>query len=158
MELSAKHEAFAQRVASGESAAAAYRATYPKASTPSAQTLGPEMLRNPQVSFRVKELRKAVREIALREFALTTTQILRYCLEVLETPAGQVTPRHKLCQEYTVGKTGVRVKMPGKLEAAEKIIKMMGWNEPEEVTVNPGVSPEAVEEFNRIFGKPRGKD
>ncbi len=156
MHLSAKHETFAQRVASGESAAAAYRATYPKASTPSAQTLGPEMLRNPQISFRVKVLQKAVREMAARDFAFTKTQLLRYCLEVLETPVGQVTPRHKLCQEYTIGKTGVRVKMPGKLEAAEKIIKMMGWNEPEEVTLNPGVPPEAVEELNRIFGKPGG--
>ena len=154
MQLSPKQEAFAQQVASGESAAAAYRAVNPKASRANAQTSGPLLLRRSHIALRVNELRQAVRTLAARKFTLTKVELLKYFQEVMETPAGELTEGHRLCQEVSIGKEGRRIKMPGKLEAAEKIIKVMRWYEPDKVDLNQGISPEVVEEFNRIFGPP----
>ena len=155
MNLSTRHEAFAQQVASGESAAAAYRAVYTKASVSSAQTLGPEMLRNPQISLRVHELRREVRALAAKNFAMTKVTMLNWLKSIIDTPVGEVTVGHALAQEYSTNDTGTRVKMPGKLEAAEKIIRMMGWNEPDQLAVDYGLSPEAQQQLDSIFGKKR---
>ena len=155
MKLSPKQEAFAQQVASGESAAGAYRAVNPKASRAHAQTSGPLLLRRSHIALRVDELRQAVRTLAARQFALTKVELLKYFQEVMETPAGELTEGHRLCQEISMGKAGRTIKMPGKLEAAEKIIRMMGWYEPDKMNLNQGISPGGVEELNRIFGPPR---
>jgi len=159
MNLSTRHEAFAQQVASGESAAAAYRAVYTKASVSSAQTLGPEMLRNPQISFRVNELRREVRAVAAKNFAMTKVTMLNWLKSIIDTPVGEVHEAHELAQEVTYCESSMgsskKVKMPGKLEAAEKIIRMMGWNEPDQLAVDYGLSPEAQQQLDSIFGKKR---
>ncbi|CAB4163658.1 hypothetical protein UFOVP813_40 [uncultured Caudovirales phage] len=55
----AKHEAFALLVATNDSAAAAYRELWPKASRARAETAGPELARRSQVKVRIEEHRQA---------------------------------------------------------------------------------------------------
>lgn len=128
-----KHEAFAQLVATGEAAGAAYRQIYPSASAATAETTGPELLRKPQVKARVEELQEAGASKAV--FTLATT--IEYLEEILVTPIGEVDEGHRLCQELsetsTESGTTRKVKMPGKLEAIEKLIKLRGWYKPDKV-------------------------
>ena len=52
-----RHEAFAQKMATGSvSAAKAYRETHPKTTAKAAETHGPRLVRNGQVSGRIAEL------------------------------------------------------------------------------------------------------
>ncbi len=61
-----------------------------------------------------------------------------------------------LCQEATqiTNEKGAttRIKMPSKLEAVEKIVKMMGWNEPDKLDLNK----EKVPPLEQLAGTPAG--
>ena len=71
--LNAKHELFAQRVASGESATAAYRAAY-GATGATADVNGSKLLRTAKVSLRVAELRKQAAGASAVEEAKTSAK------------------------------------------------------------------------------------
>ncbi len=132
-----KHEAFAQAVAEGLSAAEAHRQAYPGNKPETSETNGPKMLRSAQVALRVEELRGVQRAILEKEFEMSRADVLRFLVEVVKTPIGKIDENHPLCQEYAeqAGPNGVsyRYKMPSKLDAAEKIIKMAGYYAPEKV-------------------------
>lgn len=137
--LSPRHENFAQLVAGGASAAQAYRETYPNASTATAATRGPELLRGHHIAIRVAKLKGIQEEIVTEQFKVEREDMLRWLQEVIVTSVGEVDADHVLAQKVT--KTRLvrgkgedaeewevqRVEMPGKMEAAEKIIKMAGW-------------------------------
>ena len=143
MLLSPKHEQFAQSVAGGASAAQAYRETYPNAGTSTAETSGPELLRKPQVALRVNKLKGIQEEIITEEFQVSREDMVRYLYDVMTTPVGEIDSDHILAQELTRsrrvrgrGEDGEeweteRIKMPGKMEAADKLIKMAGWYAPD---------------------------
>jgi hypothetical protein len=141
--LSPRHEQFAQCVAGGASAAQAYRDTYPNASTATAETHGPELLRRSQVAVRVDELRGIQRTVVTEEFKVSREDMVRYLHEVLITPVGEIDADHVLAQEMTRsrrvrgrGEDGEeweteKIKMPAKMDATEKLIKLAGWYAPE---------------------------
>lgn len=148
----AKHEAFAQGVAGGEAAGAVYARVYAGAGAATAASRGPRLLKRPEVHARVAELQEA----GAAGCVFTLQRTLEYLVEILETPAGAVDERHRLCQEVqeSTTRTGttVKVKMPGKLEALEKLIKLRGWYQPDKVehAAAAGVSravAEALEEL-----------
>lgn len=133
-----QHEAFAQAVAEGLSGAAAYRREISDSCTyESAVVSASKMLANPNVRLRVEELRCSFDRLLVEKLGVKQETIARYLLDVIETPVAEVTRGHKLCQEYHYAETmhGVveKVKMPSKLEAVEKLVKMAGWNAPEKV-------------------------
>ena len=143
MLLSPRHEQFAQKVASGASAAQAYRETYPTASTATAETHGPELLRRRQVAVRVDELKGIQRAVVTEEFKVTREDMIRYLHEVLITPVGDIDADHILAQEVTRSRRvrgrgedaeeweTEKIRMPAKMEAADKLIKMAGWYAPD---------------------------
>lgn len=139
-----KHEAFAQAVAEGASAAEAYRRAY-KASVPTAETNGPKLLRdNAQVELRAVELKAIQSEIIEKQFRMSREDVIQGLVEVWKTPIGEIKESHQLCQEYsfTPGMHGdaYKYKMPSKLDALEKLIKMAGWYAPEKVEVSGGIA------------------
>lgn len=145
-----KHEAFAQAVAKGESAAEAYRKTYPRASAATAETNGPALIRDEtQVQLRIAEIRENANRIAKERLDLTQEEALAYLARVVRTPIGEVDHTSDLCQERTFiegnEETSVKVKMCGKLEAIKQVATMCGWNAPQKVegsiglTVSPAV-------------------
>ena len=109
-----RHEKFAQRVASGESATAAYRLVYAKAKN--ADVMGPRLLGNVGVRARVAELQSRsatgatltmpqMREIACAIATLTSTTcavasalLTRTCALLRCTSAACTVCRHGLAQ------------------------------------------------------------
>jgi len=133
-----QHEAFAQAVAEGLSGAAAYRREISDSCTYETSVVGAsKLLANPNVRVRVDELRCSFDRLLVEKLGVKQETIARYLIDVIETPVSEVTRGHKLCQEYHYAETmhGAveKVKMPSKLEAVEKLVKMAGWNAPEKV-------------------------
>lgn len=69
----------------------------------------------------------------------TKQECLEFLTAVLRTPIGEVGEDSPLCQEVAYTDSGMRKKMPGKIEAVREISKLAGYNEPEPVDV-PGLS------------------
>jgi hypothetical protein len=151
-----KHEKFAQAVASGLSAAAAYRKVY-KCKPESAETNGPAMLRENQVAIRVAEIRENANKVAAEKLNLTQEEALQYLARVVRTPIGEIDQTSDLCQErtYVEGneETSVKVKMPGKLDAIKLMASMCGWNAPQKLEGNltVGVSPVVEEAVSKLL-------
>ena len=121
-----RHEKFAQLVAAGASASEAYRSIGGKGSK-NANVHSARMMANDSILARITELKQAA--AAQVEFSLIDAMNL--IKEIIETPVGAVDKNHRLCQEYseTVGESSssIRFKMPDKLSALEKLIRIKGW-------------------------------
>ena len=74
-----------------------------------------------------------------RSAVATKQECLEFLTAVLRTPIGKVGEDSPLCQEVTYTDSGMRKKMPGKIEAVRELSKLAGYNEPEPVDV-PGLS------------------
>jgi hypothetical protein len=89
------------------------------------------------IRSRVNELRCSFEQLLTEKLGVRQETLARYLLDVIETPIAEVHRGHKLCQEYryadTMNGASESVKMPSKLEAVEKLVKMAGWNAPEKV-------------------------
>ncbi|MEZ0389543.1 MAG: terminase small subunit, partial [Verrucomicrobium sp.] len=120
-----RHEQFAQRVAAGEGQAAAYQAVYTRSSLSTARSCSNDLMKRPEVQARVTELKAAAAESAVFDLQ----KAVAYLTEIIETPVGEIADDHRLCQEYTrterSGTVTERVKMPGKLDALEKLAKLL---------------------------------
>lgn len=72
----------------------------------------------------------------LNKSAVATKQeCLEFLTAVLRTPIGEVGEDSPLCQEVAYTDSGMRKKMPGKIEAVREISKLAGYNEPEKLEV-----------------------
>lgn len=118
----ARHERFAQALSSGMSASEAYKEAGYKADDANAARL----TRNDQIRDRVAEL---------LEFSLAEGK--RFLADIIRTPIGKVDANSHLCQERTYiegqEETSVKVKMPSKLDAFDKIARLLGWYAAEKI-------------------------
>ncbi len=116
-----KWEAFALLVGSkAMSAAAAYRKGYPAADRATAETKGPALARKGLVRVRIAWLRsEASKRLKTRAEAvvMTIAEKREFLAKVVRTPAGKVAKGSQLCQEWSEGEHGVKLKMPDKLAA-----------------------------------------
>lgn len=90
----AKHEAFAQAVALGASAAEAYRREFPDAAPKSVEACSSRLAANAKVKLRIEELRKKVEESAEKKFDLTKDKWLERLLNAsksADSTAGEVS-------------------------------------------------------------------
>ena len=122
-----KHEAFAQAVANECSAAEAYRQGW-GCSAKSAETAGPRLARDVQVSSRISELRNEASEAS----KLTRQGMVRWLERIITAKPSEASADSDIC-ETVMTKMGPFTQLCNKLTAAEKLIKMAGWNEPDEV-------------------------
>lgn len=107
----------------------------------------------------------------------TKQECLEFLTAVLRTPIGDVGEDSPLCQEVAYTDSGMRKKMPGKIEAVREISKLAGYNEPEKLEVGglsqiaevlagatpdplvrPGSGKPAVIEFDGIEAAPGDKE
>lgn len=65
----------------------------------------------------------------------TKQECLEFLTSVLRTPIGQVGEDSPLCQEIAYTDSGMRKKMPGKIEAVRELSKLAGYNEPEKLEI-----------------------
>jgi hypothetical protein len=86
------------------------------------------------IAARIKELRDKAEE----ECNITRRELMDFYVEVIETPAGSIDKHSRLCQScedivIETGKATIRRKklqMPSKIEAAQSLKFMMGWDKP----------------------------
>lgn len=140
-----KHEAFAQGLAEGMSGCASYRehVAEPGALTTTCMCNASQLLADPKVSQRVKELRTNFRDVLENKLGVKQETIARFLVSVLDTPVEEVAENSPLAQEIKRSRKFVgrgedaeeweveQIKTPSKMEAAEKLNKMAGWYEPE---------------------------
>lgn len=169
-----KHEAFAQAVACGDTPTAAYRKAY-GAKDATCEQRGCRLAADIKVKSRIAELKERANDIAEKKADFGKEELIRYLVETLQTPVGDVDESHRLCQEHTVdvidtgGQRGklkrgqadegnevatpeatvirTKVKMCGKIEAARLLAQVCGYLAPQKVegNLNLGV-PQSVED------------
>lgn len=77
------------------------------------------------IKARIAEIKRENTEI----FRLSREQVLNFLADVIETPIGEVTEKHRLAQEIGFSNDGgmTKLKMPGKIEAARLAGQWCGW-------------------------------
>jgi hypothetical protein len=116
-----KHEKFAQAVALGEAAGAAYQKVY-RVTASVAETAGPRLFRNVQVSARIDELKAN----AAAKVEWSIAERLKFLREAAETPPDQLTLGHRVCQGQRMTKEGSFLLVPDKLKAVDLYSKLSG--------------------------------
>jgi hypothetical protein len=132
-----------------------------------AQVEGSKLAALPAVAARIDEIRSQAGELADKVIGFNKEQLITFLVEVIKTPIGQVHANHHLCQEHVTdvlevgGSRGklkrgeaeegnesasapatvlrVKVKMPGKIDAARLLATVCGWNAPAKVEGNVNV-------------------
>ena len=156
-----RQELFARRIVEGARICDAYAEVYPKARSwkPTVVRVRSSQLHNqPQVLARIKELSVMEED----KTVATRRELAQFYTSVLRTPVGHVTPDHPLAQDVTEvsgrdGESAVRVKMPGKIEAARELGRMLGYYEPEKTDTTVRIAPdvEVLAELDRVVsGRP----
>ena len=138
MILNPRWEQFAQRVASGESATAAYRAIY-KAPDKSAEAHGCRLVRNGKVSARIAEMQRASEESSV----MSLQDKREFLALIVRTPIGRIDENSPLCQWFrrTTGRrASLSIRMPDKLQAIMLDARLAGELKGNTVTVNATAS------------------
>lgn len=140
-----RHEAFVVLLVEGKPPTEAILEVYPSASNKSSSTsYATALMRRRDVALRLRWLQNRVAEQAI----LSRDELAAYLSDVIRTPIGKVDENSKLAQELVedVSGDGVissRLKMPGKIEAARELARIMGYNAPEKQDATVRVAPEA---------------
>lgn len=115
---------FCQSVLSGMKPEEAYKVAGYKSKTPSDHAF------KLAEKSDVKRYLEQGRTKQLKKFTMTKEDLLAYQQEILETPAGEVTADHRLCQEFRPGSEdeAPSIKMPSKDNASKLIVDVMAWN------------------------------
>jgi hypothetical protein len=124
---SARHELFAQGVASGLTGSEAYRRAIGKGKN--ADVHAAEFMARPGIKERIAEIRDAAAE----KSELKREEVLKFLADVIRTPAGEVSKSSHLCQSFKDTAEVHQIRMPDKLAAIAQLSKLCGWNEPEKV-------------------------
>jgi hypothetical protein len=124
-----RHEKFALGVAGGKKHSQAYDEAGFQGRPGMGLTGASRLLKMPEVRGRIAELQRE----AAAECRMDRSQLLDFLVEVMMTPAGDVTEESRLCQAFHFTKDTRFLRMPDKLKAAELVIRIHGWNEPEKM-------------------------
>lgn len=149
-EASGKQKVFARLVFQGMNQREAYRQAYGRAegSDATCDANASRLLRN----AKVKEYLAALNGKAERAAVLSKQERMEWLTRVVTTPVGEVDERSDLCQEAVESDQGMKVKMPGKIEAIRELNRMDGAYEPERVEVKSELS------FSVLLRKLKGSE
>ena len=134
-----RHERFCQLVAAGGEKTEAFCQVYPRA-----RNWKPKCRWNRSSAMAAK-LADRIRElqaVSARETIATRTEIAEFLTRIIRTPIAQLDVASPLAQEQDA-KAG-RFKMPSKLEAADKLAKLMGYYEQEKPEQTFHFKPDAA--------------
>jgi phage terminase small subunit len=121
-----QHEAFAQARFAGQSLTEAHYTAGFAGDKASASRLN----RTHEVQERIAELfREAAAQVAYEK-----TDAARDLLAIIHTPPSDADEDHPLC-EVRMGKDGPYHRLPPKLQAMARLIKLMGWDQPLKIEV-----------------------
>jgi phage terminase small subunit len=141
-----RHQRFADFVLRGSSLLDAYLSAGFKAKGKAAKSAASRLRQHPDVAAYIT----AVQKIAATGSVMDRQEAMEYLTRNVRTPIGEIDESSDLAQEVTrdeVGEETIRtkIKMPGKIEAIDRLAKMLGWFEPEvqkvqfEVIIGPNV-------------------
>ena len=135
----ARHEKFAQLIASGKTATQAYKQAGYLAKGHGAETAASRLLRNVEVLSRIDVLRRKTEA----KLELSREKLAKHLWKVIFTPISEIGEGSPLVQEITnttdkEGKTTQRIKCLGKIESARLLCDMQGWKEPEKIINEDG--------------------
>ena len=128
-----RHEKFAEFVADGLPQSEAYRRVVGNgASAKNANVHADEWASRPGVKERIDEpeAESAARSGRSRE------ELITRLWAILDTGAGAVAKGSQLCQSYRTGEHGTEVRMPDKIAAAQLLVKMCGWAQPNRIELS----------------------
>ena len=145
----ARHERFAQLVASGKHSdiEAFKQAGY---ADESAHQNACRLRANESVAARIEELRARNAE----KSQLSRDEAVQYLVEILKTPIGEVTAEHRLAKSCDA-KSG-KIELPNKLGAMQLLAKMCGRNEPEMHEFEHGCK--AQQDLVEVIARLRGRE
>lgn len=142
----AEMEAFCREVADGETASTAARAVWPNASAYVRRKKTAAIMRLPEAKERIAELNHHYEDYVKERHNFSKNNMLDFLISVMETPVGELTEDSPLTQSYeqeellrkdgTPRGTVTRVKGVSKMDAAEKLIRMCGWEEETKVSAD----------------------
>jgi hypothetical protein len=118
-----RHEAFAQAVASGQSATDAYVTVYGQGRRDSAANTGSRLRKDPAVAARIAALQSA----AAQNVTIDLQKILGFLDRVIFTPIVEVTASSDLCHRKKATAHGDDLAMPDKLAAAALAARLLGF-------------------------------
>jgi hypothetical protein len=123
-----RHEKFAQNVANGMSASAAYKAAGYNSTNLDVHSA--RLMVNDGIKSRIAELQG---ETAKTQ-AITREEVVQFLADAVKTPAGHVHKNHPLCQSFKDTADCTEIRTTDKLGAISQLLKMIpGWAEPEKV-------------------------
>ena len=136
----ARHERFAQIVASGKTQADAYRAVWPKSKAwkDSSVHEGASKV-NAKVAPRVKELLEA----SAAKASITKDEAVSILAEGLRATPGEVKDTSRFAQEMTIDPVSgkVTIKLPSKTALFSELSKALGWYAPVKSEVEVSMPP-----------------
>ena len=120
------HEAFAQARFAGKSLVEAHEAAGFSGAKASASRLN----HLPEVRERIAELHREAAAMS----ACEKTSIVQDLLAIIHSAPADVSEDHPLC-EVRMGRDGPYHRLPPKLQALARLIKLMGWDQPVKIEV-----------------------
>lgn len=135
----ARHEIFAQLIASGKMATPAYKKAGYVAKGHGAEAAASRLMSNVEVSSRIASLRRKTEA----RLELRREKLAELLWMAAFTPVSEIEGGSPLAQELTTttdkeGSITHRIKCMGKVESARLLCDMMGWKEPEKLVHEEG--------------------
>lgn len=141
MSLNPRQQKFAELMAAGQTAKAAYFEAFPRCrSEKTAEAEGSRLSKNPKVMEMIEAIQWETTDTLKSELIASKKELAEFLTEVIRTPAGTIDEEHKLCQSFKFTKGERSLKIPDKIKAAERLSKLMGYDKPEQVKVEAGDS------------------
>ena len=151
--LNSRQIAFVDLVITGKPGGTAWEEAGYQARGNAADVQACRALKRPNIQAYLKSERERMAQAG----RMTRDELVAFLTSVLRTPVGDVDEKSRLCQEFTIEEAGEsvirkRIKMVGKLEAAGLLVKVMGWNAPENIQLT--ASDQLADLIRRIRSSP----
>ena len=82
---------------------------------------------------------KALLEDGEKSWMISKEEIIQYLTKVVVSPLDAITRESDMAESITEGKFGTTLKVYSKQKAIDQLCRLMGWNAPEELTVNADI-------------------
>jgi len=74
-----------------------------------------------------------------KSWMISKEEIIQYLTKVVVSPLDAITRESDMAESITEGKFGTTLKVYSKQKAIDQLCRLMGWNAPEELTVNADI-------------------
>ena len=149
----ARHERFAQLVASGRTQADSYREVWPKSKRWKDSSVH---VRASLVAAKVSQRVTEIQQASAAKAGITRDELVEFMAQVLRTPIGDVTDKSPISERLRVTPSGIEVFMPSKIAAADFIAKVLGFYAPQKFDGEFRFKPDGPV-FDRLRQAAKGK-